>query len=171
MDIYLRALEIKDYPVTSAWRNDSEVTDLLAGNIYPTSPDREKSWIQDVIMDDRANIRLGVVLKENDKLIGMVNLVNIQWINRNAEFSILLGDKEEWGKGYGKQATAEMLKFGFLERNLERIYLTVDVEHQKAITLYEKLGFKKEGLLRKHHFRKGKYRDVFIYSILKEEYV
>lgn len=171
MEIYLRALEIKDYPVTSAWRNDPEVTDLLAGNIYPTSPDREKTWIQEVIMNDRVNIRLGVVLKTNDKLIGLVNLVNIQWINRNAEFSILLGDKEEWGKGYGKQATAEMLKFGFLERNLERIYLTVDVEHQKAIKIYEKLGFKKEGLLRRHHFRKGKYRDVFIYSILKEEYV
>jgi RimJ/RimL family protein N-acetyltransferase len=171
MEIFLRPLEIKDYPVTAAWRNDPEVTDLLVGNIYPTSPDREKNWIQEVIMDDRANIRLGVVLKESQKLIGMVNLVNIQWINRNAEFSILLGDKEEWRKGYGKQATKEMLRFGFMERNLERIYLTVDVAHKKAIALYEKLGFKQEGRLRKHHFRKGGYRDIFVYSLLKEEHV
>ncbi|WP_324719210.1 GNAT family N-acetyltransferase [Salinimicrobium sp. HB62] len=171
MEIYLRALEIKDFSLTSTWRNDPEVTDLLAGNVFHTSPDREKKWIEEVIMNDKVNIRLGVALKENDKLIGMVNLINIQWIDRNAEFSILLGDKSEWGKGYGKQATAQMLNFGFRERNLERIYLTVDVDHNRAISIYEDLGFKKEGVLRKHHFRKGKYRDVFIYSILKDEYV
>lgn len=171
MEIYLRALEIKDFALTSSWRNDPAVTDLLAGNIFHTSPDREKKWIEEVIMNDRVNIRLGVALKENDKLIGMVNLININWIDRNAEFSILLGDKEEWGKGYGKQATAQMLDFGFRERNLERIYLTVDVDHERAISIYEGLGFKQEGRLRRHHFRKGDYRDVFIYSILKDEYV
>lgn len=170
MKIYLRALEISDYEVTTKWRNDPEVTELLGGNFYYISSEREKKWIEGAIMNDSTSIRLGIVIKDSHKLIGLVNLTNIEWINRKAEFSIVLGDKDEWGKGYGQEATKEILKFGFTQRNLEKIYLTVDVLHERAIALYGKIGFKKEGLLRRDHFKNGSFRDVFVFSILKDEY-
>lgn len=171
MDIYLRPLELNDHNRTWKWRNDTDITEQLAGSVFPVSPEREKEWMEEVVLSDRNQIRFGIVLEENDELIGMVNLTHIDWINRNAEFSILIGEKKQWGKGYGKKAMTEILKFGFNERNLERIYLYVNIDHTPAISLYENLGFQKEGTLRKHHFRKGQYRDVFLYSILKEEYV
>lgn len=171
MGIYLRPLEVNDYHRTWRWRNDPDVTDQLAGTVFYVSPDREKKWLEHVVLNDENQIRRGIVSKENEELVGMVNLVNIDWINKNAEFSILIGEKNEWGKGYGKKAMIDILNFGFFERNLERVYLYVNVGHDRAISLYEKFGFKKEGRLRNHHFRKGRYRDVFLYSILKEEYV
>ncbi len=170
MRIYLRALEIEDHKITTKWRNDAAITELLGGNTYFISHEREKKWVENVIANDLTNIRLGICLIENNHLIGLVNLTNIEWINKKAEFSILIGEKDEWGKGYANEATQLMLAFGFNERNLEKIYLTVDVTHTKAIALYEKIGFVREGLLRKDHFKNGSYRDTYIYSILKDEY-
>ncbi len=70
MRIYLRALEIEDHKITTKWRNDAAITELLGGNTYFISHEREKKWVENVIANDLTNIRLGICLIENNHFIG-----------------------------------------------------------------------------------------------------
>ena len=107
----------------------------------------------------------------SDILIGMVSLIDIDYINRSAKFSIQLGDETNRGKGIGTFATMAMLKHAFENMNLYRIQLEVLASNIRAQHLYEKCGFVKEGCLRNSAYKNGKYEDMFVYSILHEEYI
>jgi RimJ/RimL family protein N-acetyltransferase len=170
MRVYLRALEISDVDNLIKWRNDLEVTSSLGGNTFFVSSLRETEWIKNATLNDDKNIRLAICLNENDKYIGNVNLTSINWINRSAEFSIMIGDKSQWGKGLGKEATFLILKYAFEEVNLNRIYLTVRNDNEKAKGLYKNVGFTQEGTLRKSIFKNNKYIDMVVMSILKDEF-
>ncbi|HHX69035.1 MAG TPA: GNAT family N-acetyltransferase [Gallicola sp.] len=168
--IYLRAFELEDYKTLTKWRNDRDITKSLGGNYFFVSSEREKKWIENSIFNDEHNLRLAICLNENNEYIGNVNLTNLDWINRNAEFSIFIGEKKYWGKGYATESTKLILDFGFSQRNLYRIYLTVLEDNKSAIHIYNKLGFKTEGVLRKSLFKDNKYHNLIIMSILKEEF-
>ena len=170
MRVYLRSLELSDVELLVKWRNDSDVTSTLGGNTFYVSKLRETEWIRNAILNDKNDLRLAICLTENDKYIGNVNLNTISWINRTAEYSIMIGDKSQWGKGYGKEATLLILKHAFEELNLNRIYLTVRIDNNKAISLYKKIGFVQEGILRKAVYKNNKFIDMIIMSILKEEF-
>lgn len=170
MKIYLRALELSDSENLIKWRNDREVTASLGGNTYFFSSYREIEWIKDAINNDKSNVRLSICTEENNVHIGIINLTSINWVNRSAEFSIMLGEKNFWGKGLGTEATLLMLAYGFQELNLNRIYLTVREDNVSAIKLYEKVGFVKEGILRESIFKNNIYINMNLMSILKKEF-
>lgn len=170
MTVYLRALELSDVEKLVKWRNDLEITSSLGGNTFYVSKLRESEWVKNAILNDNKNIRLAICLKENDEYIGNVNLNSINWINRSAEYSIMIGDKSQWSKGFGKEATLLILKYAFEELNLNRIYLTVRNDNEKALSLYKKTGFTKEGVLRKSIYKNNKFIDMIVMSILREEF-
>lgn len=170
MRVFLRAFEEADVENLVKWRNNTEVTNSLGGTNFFVSSIREKEWIKHSATHDRNDIRLAICLIENSKHIGNINLTTINWINRSAEFSIMIGDRQEWGKGFGKEATFLMLNYAFFELNLNRVYLTVKMDNTRAINLYKKLGFQQEGILRESLYKNGKYNDMIIMSILKGGY-
>jgi RimJ/RimL family protein N-acetyltransferase len=168
--VYLRALELEDLTQLVKWRNDTNVTELLGGNTFFVSKYRESEWIKSVILNDKNDIRLAICLNENNKHIGNANITAINWINRSGEFSILIGEKDMWGKGYGEEASKLTLKYAFQELNLNRIYLTVKENNVSAIKLYLKIGFVKEGILRENIYKNGVYTNMVMMSLLKSEY-
>jgi RimJ/RimL family protein N-acetyltransferase len=170
MRVYLRALELSDVDQLVKWRNDLAVTTSLGGNTYFVSNLRETEWVKNAILNDDKNIRLAICLKDNDQYIGNVNLTSINWINRSAEFSIMIGEKNQWRKGYGTEATSLILTYAFEEINLHRVYLTVRDDNKSAITLYEQIGFQHEGILRQSIYKNNRYIDLYIFSILKTEF-
>lgn len=170
MRVYLRALEISDVDKLVKWRNDLEVTNSLGGNTFYVSSLRETEWVKNAILNDERNIKLAICLFENNQHIGNINLTSINWINRAAEYSIMIGAKDHWGKGYGNEASYLILKYAFEEVNLHRIYLTVREDNSKAINLYRKIGFKEEGILRESVFKNNKYVNMIFMSILKHEF-
>ncbi len=101
--IYLRPLEREDAPVLAPWFNDPEVTRTLL--IYrPISLRAEEEFLEKIYQSQH-DLVLGVALKATDKLIGAAGLKEIDFKNRHANFGISIGAKEEWGKGYGTEAT------------------------------------------------------------------
>lgn len=168
--IFLRALELSDAERLVKWRNDPQITNLLGGNTFFVSLYRETEWLRKITLDDSENLRLAICLSDKSSHIGLVNLTNINWINRNAEFSILIGEKIHWGKGYAKQAALLALNYAFKELNLNRIYLKVRTDNQKALDLYKKLGFLTEGVLRNELYKNGSYISLIVMSILKNEF-
>ena len=90
--------------------------------------------------------------------------------NRNTDIDIIIGKKELWGKGYGADALRAFIGFLFKTFNLNRIWLATYVYNRRAINAYEKVGFKKEGILREDALIDGKFVDSVLFSILHKEF-
>jgi len=167
--IYLRPLEPAQYNhLYSTWINDEEICRYFS--IYPTSDTRGKERLEQLYKDGK-HIIFGVALNSDNCLIGLVGLKDINYINQTAEFYNIIGDRSVWGKGYGTECTRLMLRYGFMELNLNRIQ-TLDMEENIAgWRTDEKAGFKYEGTMRESILRFGKYSDMRVYSILRSEYL
>lgn len=170
MNVYLRALEIEDARIINTWRNDHELTYNLAGNFFFVSYEREKESIRLKILDDSKHIYLGICENESKKLIGYGSINNIDLRNLKAEWrSIFIGDKEYLGKGFGKEASSLILRFLFDQYPINKCYGYCFEDHPATPSLLKTLGFKKEGVLRDHIYKNGVFKNVLLFSILRNE--
>jgi RimJ/RimL family protein N-acetyltransferase len=134
-----------------------------------------KKMSEDFVKMTHSNIKkkeafaFGIELKETKEIIGMISLINLNLENKNAEIGYWLG-KKHWGKKTMKEAIPLILNFGFKKLKLVRIQGIVLHPNIASAKLLEKSGFKYEGTKRKASFRKKKWYDEKIYSILKSEY-
>ena len=166
--IYLRPLEREDAGIFVPWINDQEITRTLV--LYrPMNRDDEEEFIARAAKE-RGGIVFGIALKKDDRLIGNTAFHAIHPKDRHAGFGILIGDKKEWDRGYGTEATALMARYAFTTLNLNRIWLHVYEYNPRGRRAYEKVGFRVEGTLRKHCFREGRYWDVIVMGLLREEW-
>jgi RimJ/RimL family protein N-acetyltransferase len=104
-------------------------------------------------------------------MIGGTGFVNLDSRNRSAEFGIVIGDKSYWDQGYGTEAVCLLVKHGFNTLNLNRVYLRVLENNPRAMRAYEKAGFSHEGRQRQAEYKDGKYLDLLVMSILKDEFI
>lgn len=170
--ITLRDLILNDVEDRYTWSLDKEVTKYLAfPNKYPPFTREEtKQWIE--ICIERSNGYLQkAILTEDDIHIGWIDLKHFDKINKNAELGIAIGNKDFWGKGYGASAIIVMLKIGFEELDLNKIWLRVDYDNHNAIKCYNRIGFINEGILREGRLRHGEFIDRLRFSILKDEFI
>ena len=167
--VALRRPEPKDAEFLYEYRNDWEVIQGLGGFSTGYAIKDIHDWIE-YHRNKRDEIIWTIAEKDADTCLGHVGLYKIDHRVRSAEFAIMLGNKEWWGKGVGKRTTHAVVDYSFRQLNLHRVYLTVLKTNECAITLYEKLGFKTEGILRDEQFRDGRYVDVAVMGILEHEW-
>ena len=166
--IYLRPLERADAPTVVAWFNDPEVRRYL--QVYrPMSVQAEEEFLEKLGRDE-THLALGIALKETDQLIGAAGLKDIDFKNRHAAFGITIGVPTEWGKGHGTEATALIVRHAFLAMNLNRVWLHVYEFNTRGMRAYEKVGFRKEGVLRQDTYRDGRYWDTIVMGILRADW-
>ena len=164
----LRAIERDDLPHYVAWINDPEVTHHLL--VYlPMNLEDETEWYEQQ-RQDAATHNFAIVISENERLIGSIGLMRINYKDQNAELGIFIGDKTQWGQGYGGEAIQLLLDFAFSEMNLHRIYLRVDASHTPGIRCYTRSGFIEEGRLRDAVYHAGHFEDQIIMSVLRPDY-
>jgi [ribosomal protein S5]-alanine N-acetyltransferase len=166
--IYLRPLEREDAPLLIPWLNDQEVTQMLAIH-RPINLQSEEEFIAKVYQSEH-DLVLGIAVRQNDSLIGVSGLHQIDFKNRHANFGISIGEKGEWGKGYGTEATFLMVQYAFDTLNLNRVRLLVFESNTRGIRAYEKVGFKQEGVLRQDRFHDGRYWDTITMAILQQDW-
>lgn len=167
--IYLRALEPDDYKTSVRWRNDDSVTSLLGGGKYFVSNEIEKQWVQNTISQNK-DIKLAICTVEENLYIGNVYLTNIDYISRKAHSHILIGNHDFWNDGYGTEAMRLLLDYAFNHKNLRRIEALVLEDNIASQKMHEKLGYKREGLLRESVYKDGRYKNQICYALLKSEY-
>lgn len=117
------------------------------------------------------DIVLAIVDKQTGKRVGITGYYEIDWIARHGELRILIGEKEFWGKGYGNETMESMIAFGFSRLNLNKVRSGVNEENTAAVKYHERLHFVREGVLRQHQYRHGKYFDAVLFSILRDEFI
>jgi RimJ/RimL family protein N-acetyltransferase len=166
--IYLRPLEKEDAKIFLPWFNDPQVTRYVVA-YRPINLRAEEEFIDKALQDEHG-LGLGIVIKGTDQLIGGTGLHHIDFRNRHASFGLTIGAKEEWGKGYGTEATRLMVQYAFETLNLNRVWLHVLEFNERGIRAYEKVGFQREGILRQAAFREGRYWNTIVMGILREEW-
>jgi RimJ/RimL family protein N-acetyltransferase len=102
--------------------------------------------------------------------IGMVRLVDVDRDCGRAELAIVIGEKEYWGAGYGTEAIALVLRHGFGELGLRRVWLITDADNERGLRCYQKCGFRVEGTLRGHRTRYGEPLDMLVMGVLAEDW-
>lgn len=167
-NIYLGPLLQEDLPILFKWINDNELVKFNA-NYKPITEQEHHSWFER-ISHSHETIIFGIRLCSSQEIIGTCQLTNINFIHRNAELRIRMGSSEFRGKSYGTEAVNLLLRFAFDDLNLQRVHLHVFCNNNVAVKLYEKVGFIKEGTMRKAAYIDGHYLDVAIMGILREEY-
>ncbi|MBN1970757.1 MAG: GNAT family N-acetyltransferase [Candidatus Delongbacteria bacterium] len=94
------------------------------------------------------------------ELVGFTKLYDINWIHQYAHFGIVIGEKQVRCNVIGKETTQMMIRYAFDDLNLNKIVLEVIEKNESAIKLYQHIGFKIEGNLKKHVFINGFYNDA-----------
>jgi RimJ/RimL family protein N-acetyltransferase len=164
--IYLRSLTNCDASEKyCSWLNDNEVNKYL--ETRSVTIDGLKEYINEKNESDNT-LFLGIFDKANDKHIGNLKLEPINNVKNNATFSIVIGDKDYWGYGFGTESTNLILSHGFNEMNLMSINLGVISQNKKAIHIYEKLGFKIKEIIPKCMDHDGIKYDKVVMEITKD---
>lgn len=166
----LRKLKQKDAPAMLEWMKDLQVTQNLQNDFGSFTMAKVQAFIEKYsdqkFGDDNLHY---AITDENDEYLGTISLKNVDLKNKNAEYAIVTCQKAH-GRGYAATATKEILEIAFYELNLEKVYLYVSVKNIAANKFYQKAGFQKEGVFRKHIFIHGKLEDIVWYSMLKSEF-
>lgn len=169
--VYLRPLEQEDLTKEYVqWLNDTEVCRFNSHAVFPYTLEKMREYFIYLQQTTQQNIVLAIIDKQTHKHIGNISLQNINWINRDAEFAILLGNKAFWGKGVATEAALLICNYGFERLNLNRVYCGTSVENKAMQTLANKLKMQQEGRRRQAIFKLGRYLDVIEYSVLKDEF-
>ena len=167
----LRPLRASDHSTSVRWRNDEEIRDNILGYRFPVTEEMEADWVNSVLKDQsRTRVILAIEDRTDGVLVGFVYLNNIDWFARNAEFGILIGERNRRGRGLAKDALALVAKYAFTTLNLNRLYLRVVAFNKRALQLYRGFGFVEEGIQRQHAFARGRNYDVVLMGLLRREF-
>ncbi|MFS0687938.1 GNAT family protein [Sporosarcina sp. 179-K 8C2 HS] len=167
--VRLRKMAIEDVSSYHKWRNDIEVMQFTSLSLDVFTYADTENFVK--IITGSHNSK-GYMIEEisTDKPIGVTSLINIDYGNRNAECIIDIGEKDYWNKGFGREAFQLLLDFAFDELNLHKVYLRVFSYNERAIKLYQKLGFSEDGRLTEQLYRNGSWHDVILMGLLKRNY-
>lgn len=163
--VRLRAFRPEDAEICEKWLNDLDTMRLMGGGAQrPRTVEESWTWA-----NQPGQSRFAVETREG-RLIGMCTAKEFDEQSRSCMVGWLIGEKGARGQGYGTDMIRTLLGYTFGERRMERVALTVYAYNERAIRLYEKLGFEREGVLRAKEYTMGRYWDVYCYAMLKREY-
>jgi RimJ/RimL family protein N-acetyltransferase len=164
--IVLRAIEREDLPAYVTWLNDPQVLEQF-GQMVPLSLTREEQWYEQMLQD--ASMR-NFAIEYEGQHIGGAGFSHIDFRKRTAEVGLFIGRVDLWDHGLGYDVLNTLVRFGFEQMNLNRIYLRVFENNERGVHLYNKVGFQHEGRWRQAEYRHGRYQDLLWMSILRQEW-
>lgn len=169
--IYLEAIEPEDLEILRQWRNNPEFRKYFREHCEINS-EMQKRWFENKVLNDNFIIMFSIKFVENKELIGCCGLCYINWIHRNSDLSLYIGWNESYidTEGYAKEASELLIDYGFGQLGLKKIWTELYEFDFLKLRLFEDLGFKTDGILRKQYYYNGKWWNSHILSLLAEDY-
>jgi len=165
--VRLRPLTEADLPDYKRWSQDPEISQFMTREMGEITDEQRRAWFERVSASGGTE-RVWAIEADGHH-IGNCAL-RIEESGKTGNVGILIGDKTRWGKGYGTAALREVLRIGFAEMHLLRIWLTVAARNVRGVRSYEKCGFRHEGVRRRSRLKRGKWLDEVIMAILREDW-
>lgn len=166
MNVSIRKFEKKDISDKVRWINDPENNTYLHYDL-PLNIEQTVAWFEK--NKDRTD-RYDAVIEVDNIPVGLIGLLSIDQKSKKAEYYVTLGEHGYKGKGVAKRASMLLLDYAFSKLDLNRVYLYTETENVSAIRLYERIGFVREGVVKKDIFSKGRFVDRYVYGITKDEF-
>jgi RimJ/RimL family protein N-acetyltransferase len=167
--IELRRHARENYRLYGEWYGDPEIWRLTSWAASPLSPSAVERLFEDRELSPTDD-SFAIHLKGEEEPVGVISLMNISEASDSAELSVIVGHPEDRHQGYGAEAIALILRYGFEDLGLNRVGLSVFEFNEDAISTYEKLGFRKEGRLRKAVKRDDAFHDAILMGISRSEW-
>ena len=168
-DLLIREVRFQDYECFARWETDPYVTRYLSFDDDRSYEDVVNEAIRD--KNDETKMDLTIVEKKSGQPIGRVIVTRIDRHSDSLDITKLyIGEKEARGVGYGKEAMQLLLAYFFTFMHMERVSLDYYTGNKTAQDLYEKLGFKAEGVARNATRKNGRYYDLNLMSMLRSEF-
>ncbi len=167
--VRLRPLVIPDAPRLVQLLSIPEVSRNLRLRT-PVSLPAEREFIA-ALAHATEQLVLGITALDDGRLMGVCGLHQLGDPARQAELGLFLGGPEEWGKGYGTEVTRLLCAHGFEVMGLNRIWLHVYADNERGLRAYQRVGFRREGVLRQAAVRDGGHVDVVAMGILRREWM
>ena len=136
---------------------------------------KETSQILERILnrpEDAGHIDYAIHNRETDELIGCGMIAHIDSYNRRCDLGISMGfDKNNWGKGYGREALQAVIQYCFNELSLNRVGAEIYEFNTRSINLFQGLGFQPEGRKKQYILKDGIFKDELLFSLVKENWI
>jgi RimJ/RimL family protein N-acetyltransferase len=168
--IRLRAIEPPDWETYFAWNQDDEMARSLYAIPLPQSREAVKRWAEQESIQKPEGDDFRFILEEKTGVVvGDLTIHGCQ--RRSGTFAYGISVKKEHRrKGYATEAIILALRYYFQELRYQKVNATVNDFNEPSVRLHEKLGFRREGQLRRMGYTNGKYFDQFIYGLTAEEF-
>lgn len=169
-NLILREYTINDVSDLKEWLGDAEIYTYWGRNANNSEINPESLFIDPrphIKRKPSKDFKWGMVLKENNKLIGEIQVFDIE-NDRMAKVAYRLS-KKYWGKGLTSEALHSVVMFCFENTELQRLSAGVDVNNIASWKVMEKCGFLREGLIRQGKML-STYCDYYLYGMLKNDY-
>lgn len=139
---------------------------------FPYQNENAEFWIHELVnkgFEEKKNFTFAIREKENPKLIGAIG-IHLDKVHLKAEIGYWIG-KDFWNKGFVTEAVREIIRFGFQDLGLNKIYATHFPHNPASGKIMQNCGMKLEATLKQEYFKNGKPLDVLKYSVLKQDFV
>lgn len=165
--VCLRPFEWEDAEKYHQWVNDPEILPLV-DRVLPVTAAGHRRWYESLVSDPRSVI-FAIDALSGKQFVGCIWLYGIDYRHRNAELRILIGDKQYWGKGIGKEAISILVRFALKQLNLHKLYAYVLATNARALGVFEKAGFVREGILKQERYVNGAFVDVVRLAFVRKD--
>ncbi|AIW41940.1 GNAT family protein [Paenibacillus sp. FSL M7-0802] len=167
--VALRAIERVDLAQLLEWRNNAELRQYFREYRELNQYNQEK-WFETKVVNDINTIMFAIEDYKVQKLLGACGICYIDWINRNADFSIYIGFQDLYiDKHYALDAAKMLINYAFSELNLHRLWCEIYEFDFKKKEMLERVGFQLDGRHRQTHWSHGKWSDSLFYSLLSSD--
>jgi RimJ/RimL family protein N-acetyltransferase len=164
--IVLRPVREGEAETIVGWFEDTEVTRNL-NILLPPSVAGEREWLAARAQDEH-NVGWGI--EHEGRLVGLAGIQGIDWISRHGETGTVIGERSIWGRGIGTEAMQLRARFAFEMLNLNKLNSGYFDGNEASAEAQRRTGYREVGRRRQEQFRHGRWRDLVLTELLREDW-
>lgn len=170
--VMLREYQSEDFASIRSWVNDAQVTRYLSTRFWaPQTTVDTQEFLSRMMQSSHNAFNYVIADAQDGRYIGQLDMFRVDWRLRQGEIGMVIAGAEDRGRGYGTEALELLAEFAFNSLGLERIELEVHMENAAALRCYQKAGFTLEGVKRHAYYNDGRFADLGMMSILREDWL
>jgi RimJ/RimL family protein N-acetyltransferase len=152
-----------------AWYNDAEIRRLSADDPVGPNLERVRALLEGFVVGRPDQRRFAIYPRESAEPLGFADVVMIDAQHRRCKLALVIGERARWGRGYGREVLAELVRYCFEDLDMNRLAAEIYDNNPRSLRLFESLGFVREGTLRESVLREAPI-DEHCYALLRREW-